>query len=266
MQSLFNLFHDLWKSKYLILNLARNDFKTRYAGSYLGIFWAFVQPVMTILVLWFVFEIGFRTAKVQDVPFILWLSCGLIPWFYFADAWSNATNSFVEYSYLVKKVVFKISSLPFIKIISSLFIHLFFVVFLLVLFISYGYSPGLIAIQLLYFIFCTFTLVVSLSLLTASIIPFFKDLAQILNIVLQFGMWMTPIMWNYTMVPEKYRWLFSLNPMFYIVQGYRDTLINKVYILQNVENTLYFWGITSVFFLVGTWTFKKLNSHFADVL
>lgn len=83
--------------------LSVNDFKTKYAGSYLGVIWAFVQPVVTVLIYWFVFEVGFRSGSVHSVPFILWLVAGIVPWFFFAEAWGSATNCLMEYSYLVKK-------------------------------------------------------------------------------------------------------------------------------------------------------------------
>ena len=80
---MINRLKDFWNLRNMILDLALSDFKTRYAGSYFGMIWAFVQPIVTIIVFWFVFEVGFRAARVSDVPFILWFSCGLIPWFFF---------------------------------------------------------------------------------------------------------------------------------------------------------------------------------------
>ena len=94
------------QNRKMILKLAKNDFKTKYAGSYFGIFWAFVPPIVTILLYWFVFQIGFRSEPVGDYPFVLWLTAGLVPWFYFSDAWNGGTASLLEYSYLVKKVVY----------------------------------------------------------------------------------------------------------------------------------------------------------------
>ena len=123
---------ELWQSRKLIWKLAKNDFKTKYAGSYLGIIWAFVQPVITILVYWLVFEKGF-SAKAEmfksgvEVPFVVYLTSGLVPWFFFSEAVSSSTNALIEYNYLVKKVVFKISILPLIKILAACFIHVFFV-------------------------------------------------------------------------------------------------------------------------------------------
>ena len=90
-----------WK---LVTTLARNDFRTRFAGSYLGIVWAFVQPIVTIFVYWFVFS-TLRAHAVREVPFVLWLIAGLVPWFYFQESLNSGTNSLIEYSYLVSTVV-----------------------------------------------------------------------------------------------------------------------------------------------------------------
>ncbi len=123
---------ELLQNRRLILKLSVNDFKTKYAGSYLGIVWAFIQPIVTILVYWFVFSVGLRSGNVDNYPFVLYLTTGIIPWFFFQDALNGGTNALLEYNYLVKKVVFKISILPIVKIISAGFVHVFFVAFALV--------------------------------------------------------------------------------------------------------------------------------------
>ncbi len=109
----------------LVLSLAKNDFKTKYAGSYLGIVWAFIQPIVTVFVYWFVFGLALRGGADRGVPFVLWLVAGLVPWFFFQDALIGGTNSLLEYNYLVKKVVFNIRILPIVKVISALFVHAF---------------------------------------------------------------------------------------------------------------------------------------------
>ena len=111
-----SMLNNLITQRRLIWSLAKNDFRKRFAGSYLGIVWALVQPVVTVLVYWFVFQVGLRqTAKIGDVPFLLWMLAGLVPWFYFNDALNGGTASLVEYSYLVKKVGF-IHSRSFITV------------------------------------------------------------------------------------------------------------------------------------------------------
>ena len=265
-KSIYAQIIDFYTNRRLIMSLAANDFKTKYAGSYFGIVWAFVQPVCTILVFWFVFQVGFRSADIGDVPFILWFSSGLIPWFFFSDAWSSSANAFIEYSYLVKKIVFKINILPLVKIISALFVHVFFVIFMAVIFICYGYYPNSFWAQTIYYMFCMIILVLGLGMLTAPLMVFFRDLGQVMSIVLQFGMWLTPIMWDINRIPPQYQWIFKLNPMYYIVQGYRDSMLNGVWFYDNIKQMLYFWAATLTIVFVGSLIYRRLKPHFADVL
>lgn len=269
---IFNMFADLWRSRALILRLSFNDFKTRYAGSFMGIFWAFVQPVITVLVYWFVFEKGLRAGSQVmggvQVPFMLFLISGLVPWFYFSDAWINGTSSLMSYSFLVKKVVFKVSILPIIKVISSIYVHLFFATITILIFWAYGYAPDLYSLQIVYYTVAIFILALGLSYVTASIVGFFRDLSEIINILLQIMVWVTPIMWNVETALEdgKLKTLLKLNPMFYIVSGYRNALINKHWFWETPRQMVYFWLITLFILGVGMLVFKRLKPHFADVL
>lgn len=273
LKKMFSLPGELWNNRRLIWSLSKNDFKTRYAGSYLGIVWAFVQPVITILVYWLVFEQGFG-AKAEvfkvgvEVPFVVYLTSGLVPWFFFSEAVSNSTNALLEYNYLVKKVVFKISILPMIKIIAASFIHVFFVGVLLVITWVYGYHITPYTLQLVYYSLCMFLLVLALSYTLCSVVVFFRDLSQIVSIGLQFGMWATPIMWSFSRTEghETLATIFKLNPIYYIVNGYRESLFEGVWFWQHPALTAYFWILTIALFLFGTVVFKRLKPHFADVL
>ena len=264
---------ELFQNRKLIWKLSVNDFKTRYAGSYLGMVWAFVQPIVTILMYWFVFGqfMGQNKASLLggglEVPYVLYLTAGLIPWFFFTEALTNGTTALLEYNYLVKKVVFKISILPIIKIVAASFIHGFFVLFLLILCaVGYGYYPDVYTIQLLYYSFCLFIFVLGLSYGTCSIVIFFRDLTQIISIILQVGMWGTPILWQLSQAPEALQIIFKLNPVYYIVNGYRSALFEKQWFYEDFYSTMYFWIVTVVIFGVGALIFKRLKVHFADVL
>lgn len=257
---------ELFTNKRLILSLAKNDFKTKYAGSFLGIIWAFVQPIITIMVYWFVFHV-LRSPGVAEYPFILWLTAGLVPWFYFSEALNGGTNALIEYSYLVKKVVFKIDILPVVKLISSLFVHIFFTAITMLLCWCYGYHPDLYSLQLIYYIGCMFLMLMGVCYLTSAVVCFFKDLTQIINILLQIGVWMTPIMWDAnSMLSPTWARIFKLNPVYYIVDGFRDALLYKHWLIDKPLWTAYFWVFTILMFAIGRALFKKLRVHFADVL
>lgn len=268
MKKILALPAELYQNRKLVLSLAKNDFKTKYAGSYLGIVWAFIQPIVTILVYWFVYSVGLKAGTVSDYPFVLYLVSGIIPWFFFQDALNGGTNALIEYNYLVKKVVFKISILPIVKIISALFVHVFFVAFALLLCACYGYTPSLYTLQIIYYSVCTFLFVLGLVYATSAIVIFFRDLAQIIGIFLQVGVWLTPIMWDIDML-SSHPWLiklFKLNPMYYVVTGYRDSMLGHVGIWNHVSWTIYFWVVTILLFGLGSVIFKRLKPHFADVL
>lgn len=259
-------FLELYQNRELVFRLSKNDFMVKYAGSYFGIVWAFIQPTITILLYWFVFQMGFRSGSVGDTPFVLWLIAGMIPWFYFQEAVFSGSNCLIEYSYLVKKVVFNVSVLPIVKTLSALFVHLFFICIMLIIFIAYGYYPDIYTLQIFYYLICMFVLSLGLAYLGSALIIFFRDLGQIINILLQVGMWMTPIMWQYIMLPEKFRILLKLNPIYYIITGYRDSLIDKVAFWAHDTWTIYFWFVTMAILIVSMKLFNRLKVHFADVL
>lgn len=260
---------ELFQNRHLIWKLAKNDFKKRYAGSYLGAVWALAQPVVTVAMYYIVFDkiMGNQVNRgTGDIPFVLFLTAGLVPWFYFSEALNSGTNAMLEYNYLVKKVVFKISILPIIKIIGATFIHAFFVVVLLIVAAIYGYYPTVYTLQLFYYSGCLFIFVLALSYTTCAVVVFFKDLAQIINIALQIGMWATPILWNIDSLSGNWIVILKLNPLVYIVNGYRSAICEREWFFQDFFSTMYFWIVTVVLFGIGAAVFKRLKVHFADVL
>lgn len=269
-----SIVQELIENRTLIRSLAKNDFRTKFAGSYLGTVWAFVQPVITVLIYWFVFDMAIgATASIRGklpLPYVLWLVAGIVPWFFFSDCVSAGTAVLMEYNYLVKKVMFNIDILPVIKIFSSIFVHVFFVAFMVVLFICYGYFPDFYVLQVIYYSFGVLLLALGISYLTSAVSVFFPDVRQIVNIALQVGIWATPIMWKLSDMQEKIPHavlaVIELNPFFYIVQGYREALIDKVWFFEHPWMTLYFWCFTAAICFLGVTVFRRLKVHFADVL
>ncbi|MCH5337482.1 MAG: ABC transporter permease [Acetatifactor sp.] len=259
---------ELFQNRHLVWKLAKNDFKKRYAGSYMGAFWAMAQPVVTVGMYYVVFDLILDTGgrSTSDVPFVLFLTAGLVPWFFFSEALNNGTNALREYDYLVKKVVFKISVLPIIKIIAATFIHAFFVCILLIVAAIYGYYPSVYTLQIFYYSACLFIFVLALCYTTCSIVVFFKDLTQIISILLQIGMWATPILWDINTLSARWVFVLKLNPLVYIVNGYRSAIYEREWFFQDFFSTMYFWIATVILFGIGATVFKRLKIHFADVL
>lgn len=265
------LLKDILDNRVLIWKLSKNDFKKRYAGSYLGKVWAFIQPVVTVLMYWIVFDRIFQTkaqlvASGVDVPYVLYLTVGLVPWFYFSEGLSQGTSALLEYNYLVKKVVFNINILPVIKMVAATITHAFFAGIMLVLACMYGYYPSFYMLQIFYYSFCAFVFTLALNYATSAVVIFFKDLQQIIAIVLQLGMWATPILWNLGMLEPKLQAILSINPLVYIVCGYRNAIYGKQWFWECPWETMYFWSFTVIMFMIGTAIFNRLKVHFADVM
>ena len=250
----------------LLASLSTSDLKIKYAGSYLGIVWAYAQLILTTFIYWFIFQIGFKSAPVKDFPFILWLVTGLVPWFFFSDVIVMATGCMGEYSYLVKKVIFNIDILPAMKLLSSLFVHLVFVAFICLLYIIYGIPFDLYVLQAVYYSICLIVFCLGVIYLTATINVFVKDTLQAISIIMQFIFWLTPVVWDIGIMPDVIQKILKINPLYYIITGYRDAFINKVWFWDKYNQTIYFWLITSGMLLLGTWVFRRFKPHFADVL
>jgi len=246
--------------------MAKYDFRVKYLGSYLGAVWAFVNPLVTISIFWFVFEVGFKAMPVDNYPFILWLMAGMIPWFYFGEALGSSTNSVVDNQHLVKKIVFKVSILPLVRIVSALGLHLFFICFLFIVFTAYGYTPNMYSLQVFYYLFCMLVLLTGLSWITSSLVIFLKDIGYVVNTLIQFGFWLTPIFWSVNMIPERFHIFIKLNPVYYITEGYRNSFIYYKWFWDSPVWTLYFWLTALFILLVGGFMFSRLKPHFADVL
>jgi lipopolysaccharide transport system permease protein/teichoic acid transport system permease protein len=257
---------DMVSGSGLVFELTRRDFKSKYLGSYLGLLWAFVNPAVYVVILWFVFHLGFKSSPVENFPFFHWLIAGIVPWFFISDSLASATHSILDYSFLVKKVVFRVSMLPLVKILSALYVHLFFLFLVLLIYLLSGYSLNWHVLQIPYYLFAAIVLVTGVSWITSSVTIFFRDMAQIVNMLLQFLFWLTPIFWHVKIIPVKFILFLKLNPAYYIVNGYRNCLINKVWFWEEGLLSIYFWIVAALVFFLGAFLFKRLRPHFADVI
>jgi len=261
-----NFLKEIYEKRSLIYELSKRDFKQRYIGSFLGLFWAFLEPLTMMMIMWFVFSIGFKARPSGDVPFVAYLFTGLIAFNFFQDTLGVSSGVIRSYSYLVQKVKFRVSILPILKINSALVLHLVFIVIIMSVLTISGIKPSIFWFQAIYYLAASVFLILGMSWLLSAIGVFVKDITHIVAIFLRLGFWLTPIFWNIEMIPQKYRIYLKINPIFYIVQGYRDSFIYHVPVWNHPLLSLYFWFFSLVMFLGGVFVFMRLRPHFADVL
>jgi len=256
----------IWQRRYLIWELVKREVAAQYIGSRLGFVWTIINPLALILIFWFVFGYGLKARPLNDIPFVIWLTAGMAAWFNFSEIWGRATGIVAANPHLVKKVRFPTSILPVATIGAALVSHAVFLLLLLVLLWGYKISVTFWILQIVYYYVAMVILVLGLSWLTASINVFFRDTGQLVQLCLQIGFWGTPIFWDINIMPSAVQSLLKLNPIYYIVQGYRNSIIYGVPFWHNWRWGLYFWAVAGVFLLVGALVFRRLRPHFADVL
>lgn len=265
-KSLFYFVRLIFLQRHLIASMAKREVATQYVGSLLGFIWTFINPLVMIFVFWVVFSVGFKVQPTNNVPFVVWLTCGMAPWFIFSEIVSGSAGAVVSNAPLIKKTLFHSHILPVIKIFSSLITHCVFLVVLIGLIIFQKMPFSWYYFQFLYYLFGLSVLALGLGWAVSALNPFLRDIAQIVGVVLQVGFWATPIFWDIHIMPAKIQMIFKLNPMFYIVQGYRDSFIYFKPFWMHPLQTLYFWAITGTILVAGALIFKKLKPQFADVL
>lgn len=256
----------LYQRRSLIVEMAKRDISSQHIGSLLGFFWTFVNPLIMIFILWFVFSFGFKSVPKGNVPFVVWLTAGMCIWNSFVEVVNGATASIISNPHLVKKIVFPLSILPVTKLVGSFVTHLIFLVFLVLLIVFQGLSFSYYWFQALYYFIAMGVLALGLGWITSSVNVFARDTAQIVGVGMQIGFWGTPIFWDLSIIPEQYQFFVKLNPMFYIVQGYRDSFIYSVPFWTHWQMMFYFWSVTGIIFILGAIIFLRLRPHFADVL
>lgn len=267
MRTLGSFLTDIIHQRTMLLKMSVNDFKSRFLGSALGIVWGIATPIMTILIYWLVFEFGLRSGgRADQVPFVLWMVTGMVPWLFFSDSISSASSSLLEYSYIVKKIVFNLKFIPFIKIVSTSIVHFLFLLLNVILVLSYGYWPTIHWFQLLILVPYCYMTIMAISYFIAALVPFFRDFPQIISIILQFLFWATPIIWDMAIVPSKMKWLFLLNPLYYIVEGYRSVFVYHHNFLMNNPGFWIMFALMLVLFVAAMRIYNRLEGSFADVL
>ena len=254
------------RNRRLILDLTRREFRSRYLGTAFGLIWAFVHPSVLTLIYFLFFKYVAGAGPIGGAPMVVWLLTGMVAWFIASDAVASGSSVILENRFLVKKVVFRVSLLPVVRLLSLLPVHLFFVVVIQVIDWGYGFPPSVYSLQVFYYLGCLMLCGLGWTWLMSAVVPFLKDVSQVIAVLVQVLFWTTPLVWNLGMIPERLRWVAGLNPLTYVVEGYRDSLITHVPFWTHWRTGLYFWAVTLTLLFVGGLVFARLRSHFADVL
>lgn len=246
--------------------MAMKDLKKQYSGTVLGAAWPVVKNLIFIFAYWFTITIGLKSGKSVGAPYMVWLSAGLVPWFFIRDTLVPAAKSIRSNRYLVTKVIFPKSIISTFKVLSGFMSSFLFLGVVLLICLLYGVFPSVYWIQLFYYAGAALALMVAISLITSTLVVLSRDLEFLLNSIIVLIFWLTPILWTIENVSGWLSVIVKLNPFFYLIEGFRQSILSQAWFWEDPMLTLYYWGMVVVLFMIGVFIHGKARDYFADIL
>ena len=251
-----------------IFKLAGSDLRRTYRASALGWAWAIIKPLVTIFVYWFAFSIGLRRGSdIAGYPFVLWLICGIVPWFYMSEMLTLGTECILRNRYLVTKMKYPVSTIPTFTSISKFAVHLILVTITLVIFILTGHYPTVYMLQLPFYMLCNFLFFTGWALFAAPIAAVSTDFSNLVKSFVTAVFWLSGILWEVdSMHNELAHRLLMLNPVTFLCNGYRNCFIYEIWFFEQPKRLLYFGIALVLIYVLGFWSYRRTRSEMADVL
>lgn len=254
---------ELWEYRELLYFLTWRDIKIRYKQTVLGAAWAIIQPVFMMVV----FSLFFgRLAKVPSdgIPYPVFAFCALLPWQLFAHAVGESSNSLVGNQNLITKVYFPRLVIPISAVLSGLLDFLVAFCVLLALIFWYGIVPGWHIVFLPAFVLLAMSTALAVGLWLSALSVQYRDVRYLISFLIQFWLFATPVAYPSSIVPEKWRVVYGLNPMAGVVEGFRWALLGKSSALGSL-----LWvsvGVVAVTLVGGVYYFRRMEQQFADIV
>ena len=258
---MFKFFKNLYKYRELLKTNVKKEIRGKYKNSFLGVLWSFLNPLLQIAVYAIVFPLILRNTQEN---YVIFLCCGLIPWTFFSTAITRAAFTMVENGNIIKKVYFPREILP-ISIVTSECVNFLISTIIIIGFVVFG-GLGLTKYIVFYplVLIAQYLLLIAISFIVSSISVYVRDLQHLIGVALQLLFYATPIVYASDTIPENFKWILNLNPMTYVINGYRDIFYNQTMI--EIKPLIILILISIIACIVGYWIFSKLQKGFAEQL
>jgi lipopolysaccharide transport system permease protein len=256
---------DLWRFRELFQVLARRDLSVRYKQTVIGILWALIRPLLTMVVFTLIFGRIAKLPTESGAPYALMVFAGILPWTFFSSSVSEASNSLINNERLITKVYFPRLIIPLATIVVAFVDFLISFCILLALMVWYRFLPDWRMIVLPVFTLLTFLASVGPSLLIASLNVKYRDFRYIVPFIVQLGLYVSPVGFSSSVVPQPWRLLYSLNPMVSVIDGFRWCILRGQSDLH-APGILVSLAVTAFFLWLGVRQFRKTEKGFADII
>lgn len=251
---------------YRTFSIARYELLADMRDSKLGVFWNFASPAIQVFTYWFVFGYVFQRKAVEGIPYLVWMLGGMVVWFFISPCISEGCNAIFSKSDVITRMKFPVSILPLTVVFKKLFNHFCLLIIVVVVFAVNGYYPNIYWLGLIYYMICAVFFAFSLTLTTSVLNMLARDTRKLITSCMRLFLYVTPILWEISRLPSWLGKIVMCNPIYYIVQGYRDCFFFHRGVEAYSWSMAWYWGITLVLFLLGSHMIYKFKTKFIDLL
>jgi homopolymeric O-antigen transport system permease protein len=256
---------DLWRYRELFYVLSWRDITVKYKQTVIGIAWAVIRPILTMIVFTVIFGKVAKLPTEGNAPYAIMVYSAMLPWQFFANSVSESSNSLIGNANLITKVYFPRLIIPASTVVTNLVDFFISFIILLALMGYYQYPPTIGFLLLPAFLLVAFLTSFGIGLFLTSLNVKYRDFRYIIPFIVQFGLYVSPVGFSSSIIPEKYRLLYSLNPMVGVIDGFRWAILGG-------NATIYWPGflislsVTAFFVVIGLSLFRKMERSFADII
>lgn len=265
--------HENFTNLFRIYSISKYELLADMRDSKLGLFWNFAHPFIQVLTYWFAFGVVFNKKAVVnygiEIPYIYWMMGGMVVWFFISPCITNGCNAIFSKVNVITKMKFPVSILPATVVLKELFNHLCLMIVLFFVFLYGGIYPTWQWFELLYYCFCGVIFSIALSMTTSVLNMMARDTRKLVLALMRLLLYLTPILWNLgdlTHMPAWVGYIMKANPIYYVVQGYRDCFFYHKGILFYSRPMIVFWLITVALFVFGSCMMYKFKHKFIDMI
>lgn len=269
MKEVITLIKEQFQNLGIIFRISSYEDKAEYQSHYLGLVWEYLYPLIQIGIYWLVFGVGLKHSNATGgVSYLPWMVIGITPWFYMNRATLDSSKSIYQRVAMVSKMKFPVSVLPTIKVISNLSSFWTMFIFSIAISFIYGVRPSIYWLQWGYYFVAMIAWLVAFGLFNSTISVLVRDYRILLQSLMRMLFYMSGVLFNFetNAFPAPFVHILQLNPFFYIVSGFRESMFGEAWFWERPTLNLVFWGMIAFFLLVGSHLHYKFRSRFVDLI
>ncbi|THB77593.1 MAG: hypothetical protein D6B25_06395 [Desulfobulbaceae bacterium] len=248
----------------IIVQLTKRDLVAQYKSSRLGMMWAVIEPFSFMLLIAIVLDVGLQAGSHLNVPFVAFLLSGMSVYLVAAGVLEKGARLIIQYAFLLNKVNFRVSLLPLVAILSNTINHFLTLLPVVIILLYFKIFPNWFWFQTLYYLVCLLILLLGCTWFVSALCVIAPDFVNVVGIFTRFLLYLSPVFWDISVFPEWSHLIIMSNPFYYIIAGYRDSLLFHVGFWHHPWLTLYFWLFTGAMLVVGALVFRKFKPVFSD--